>query len=118
MNNSYHFAERLKEERKRLKLSQADAAASVGISREMWGKYERGSKPGADILSSMERCGFNVAYILAGNNTLSLQVTTQEVEVLYKFRLASDAIQSAIFALLNMTPDVANNTKDIKNGKI
>lgn len=66
----------------------------------------------------MERCGFNVAYILAGNNTLSLQVTTQEVEVLYKFRLASDAIQSAIFALLNMTPDLVKNNKDINNGKI
>lgn len=61
------FFYRLLEERKRLGLSQADAAAACGVSREMWGKYERGAaSPGCDVLAAFSDTGADVLYILTG----------------------------------------------------
>lgn len=53
-----------KSERKRLGLTQEAAANLVGISREMWGKYERGASPCADVLVAMQKAGFNINNIL------------------------------------------------------
>jgi len=61
------FFYRLLEERKRLGLSQADAAAACGVSREMWGKYERGAaSPGCDVMAAFSATGADVLYILTG----------------------------------------------------
>ncbi|NOT66385.1 MAG: helix-turn-helix transcriptional regulator [Methylotenera sp.] len=103
MNNDYLFSVRLKEERKRLKLSQAEAGEAVAISREMWGKYERGAKPGTDIFMAMERAGFNTNYILAGRNLLDVKLTAQEVVLIDKFRLSTEQIQAAVINLLDAT---------------
>lgn len=55
------------EERRRLGLSQADAAAACGVSREMWGKYERGAaSPGCDVLAAFSSVGADALYILTG----------------------------------------------------
>lgn len=44
-------AQRLRNERTRLGIGQGDAALLAGVSRNMWGAYERGlSSPGADVL--------------------------------------------------------------------
>lgn len=40
MSFNSHCVVRLKEERKRLRLTQGDIADICGVSREMWGKYE------------------------------------------------------------------------------
>lgn len=67
MNFNSHSIERLKEERKRLKLTQGDIADICGISREMWGKYERGiAIPGGEVLASLAMAGINIQYILTG----------------------------------------------------
>jgi len=61
------FFYRVLEERKRLGLSQADAAAACGVSREMWGKYERGAaSPGCDVMAAFSKTGADVLYILTG----------------------------------------------------
>jgi len=42
-------------------------AALCGVSREMWGKYERGvAMPGGDVLVKIALAGVNVNYILTG----------------------------------------------------
>ncbi|WP_231410722.1 helix-turn-helix transcriptional regulator [Neisseria meningitidis] len=47
------FGNRLKEKRKFLGLTQAQAAEKAGIERETWGKYERGVfMPSGDVLLS------------------------------------------------------------------
>lgn len=57
----------LEEERKRLGLSQAEAGRICGVSREMWGKYERDqAAPGADVLEAFAAAGADVNYILSG----------------------------------------------------
>lgn len=41
-------------------------ADAVGISREMWAKYEAGAEPGANALSLASAAGVDVVYILTG----------------------------------------------------
>lgn len=61
------FSEKLKEERQRLGLKQDVAAAKTGVSREMWGRYERGkANPGAGVLGRFAKIGIDVDYILTG----------------------------------------------------
>jgi len=59
---------RLAEQRAEHSLSQAEAARLGGVSREMWGKYERDTaRPGADVLAGLAGAGWNVDYILTGS---------------------------------------------------
>lgn len=61
---------RLKEERKRLALSQDDAGGLAGVSREMWGKYERNvGVPGGDAFARLLHAGFDVHYVLIGRRS-------------------------------------------------
>lgn len=69
-NNISLAAGRLKEERKRLGMSQQSAAETCDVSREMWGKYERGqSVPGGEVLFAFAAAGADVQYILTGVRT-------------------------------------------------
>lgn len=68
MNSTSHYGERLREERKRLGLSQDAAATRASVSREMWGKYERGvGMPGGDVLTAIAQQGFDINYVLTGS---------------------------------------------------
>lgn len=59
---------RLTEVRKSLGFKTQEAAADAsGVSREMWGKYERGqAMPGGEVLFSFAQKGADVQYILTG----------------------------------------------------
>jgi transcriptional regulator with XRE-family HTH domain len=61
------FSARLKEERKRLGLNQADAAEKCGIKRETWSRYETGAlTPGMEVMAAIALAGADVQYILTG----------------------------------------------------
>lgn len=69
MNFSSHCPPRIKEERLRLGLSQAQAAEKTGVSREMWGRYERGDAiPGGEVLFSFALVGADIQYLLTGES--------------------------------------------------
>jgi transcriptional regulator with XRE-family HTH domain len=58
---------RLKSERKRLGMIQADFAAACGITRNTQGFYETGTRsPDAEYLSQASRLGVDVHYVIAG----------------------------------------------------
>ncbi|POG12888.1 hypothetical protein BGP82_00010 [Pseudomonas putida] len=58
---------RMQEERKRLKLKQVEAATQCGVSREVWGRYERGvAVPGGEVLYAFANLGADAQYILTG----------------------------------------------------
>lgn len=60
-------AERMKEERVRLGLKQASAAEQCGVSREIWGRYERGAAvPGGEVLFSFAQAGADIQFVLTG----------------------------------------------------
>ncbi|EML2804167.1 helix-turn-helix domain-containing protein [Enterobacter roggenkampii] len=101
---------RLKSERKRLALSQAEAAALCGVSRETWGKYERGSiVPGGDVLLSFAMNGANVQFILTGQESGGVALTRDEHELINHFRNAPLAIKAAVFAALTAGNSVSNS---------
>ena len=61
------FGERLRDARKALGLSQAEAAEKTGVTREHWGRCERGlAVPGGEVLAALAALGVDVLYILTG----------------------------------------------------
>ena len=110
MSFTSHCVIRLKSERKRLDLSQAEAAALCGGSRETWGKYERGSiVPGGDVLLSFAMNGANVQFILTGQESGGVALTRDEHELINHFRNAPLAIKAAVFAALTAGNSVSNS---------
>lgn len=105
MNFDSHCANRLKSERKRLGLSQASIAELCGISREMWGKYERGvATPGGDTLLAFALHGGNVQYVLTGQDSFhsSNEVAVEseeEKKLLENYRAMDEAAKLNIQAV-------------------
>lgn len=64
---------RLKDERTRIGLAtQADAAKACGVSREMWGQYERGKTlPGSEALARFALLGGDVQHVLTGSVSIN-----------------------------------------------
>jgi len=61
------FSDRLKEERKRLDLSQGEMAAVGGVSMNSQSNYENGHRsPDAEYLSRAASVGVDVGYLLTG----------------------------------------------------
>jgi transcriptional regulator with XRE-family HTH domain len=62
------IGERLKEERVRLGMNQADFAAAGGAHRKSQGNYESGERqPDAAYLSAIAATGADIQYIVTGN---------------------------------------------------
>lgn len=60
--------DRLREVREKLELSQSSAAKLVGVTREQWGRYERGiTMPGGEVLAALARADVDVSYVLTGS---------------------------------------------------
>ena len=80
------FAPRLKIERKRLGLSQAEAAQVCGVSREIWGKYERAmAVPGGDVIFAFASAGADIHFVMTGaRSAVSLSDDEEELLALYR----------------------------------
>lgn len=64
---SSQLGARLREVREGLGLSQASAAAVAGVSREHWGRCERGlTVPGSEMLAAFAAAGADAQYVLTG----------------------------------------------------
>ena len=90
------FADRLKEERGRTGLTQADLAEIASISREMLGKYERGAaEPGVGVLMDLDRAGVDVLYLVTGRRTPRDPGTLSEAEaaLLARYRSGSPVLR-------------------------
>ncbi len=92
---------RLKEERKRLKLTQAAAGSIAGVTRETWSRYEGGAvSPGMEALEAFALAGADVQYVLTGLRG-STPLTTKERLFLEQFRRSTEVQQDeALRALL------------------
>lgn len=61
------ISERLAKERRKLGMQQKDAAEIADVSRDMWGRYERGvSMPAAVVLAKFASAGADVRFVLDG----------------------------------------------------
>lgn len=64
------FSSRLKEERKRLGLSQAELGAAGGVSKDAQLNYESGERsPNAAYLEAIAAAGVDVLYVLTGRRS-------------------------------------------------
>ena len=106
MENISHFGNRLKEERKKFGWTQAQAAEKCGISREMWGMYERGEYlPRSETLLSIKKAGINIDYVMHGvrhterpSEAFSDGHAPEEAELLALFRQSSGFGRALILA--------------------
>ncbi|HHT8411526.1 TPA: helix-turn-helix domain-containing protein [Neisseria meningitidis] len=96
------FGKRLKEERIKLGLNQAEAAEKCGFSREMWGKWERGeNRPSSEKLFSFSKIGIDIDYVMHGRRgetavMLSESLSAEEKELLTLFHEAAAADREMI----------------------
>lgn len=100
MNLSSLVGNRLQEERKNRGLSQAEAGAVAGVSREMWGRYERGALPGGEALLALAAAGFDVGYILTGQRTPKAVLSAEESSLLDNYHHADEKGKAAARAVL------------------
>ena len=106
MNNSSDFGNRLKTERKKLGLTQAQAAEKCGVSARMWGDYERNiSQTKAEQLFLFKNAGIDIDYVMTGkNNNVETfrqpenSLSNKELELLALFRQASELGQAVILS--------------------
>lgn len=105
MKNNSLIGDFLKDERKRLGLSQAEAAEKCGVSREIWGKYERGiTMPGSEALYAFAHSGADMQYVFTGIRS-SLSLSAVERLFLEKLRASASAQQDkALRVLLGEQP--------------
>ena len=107
--------ERLREERERLGLSQAEFGALLGISRGTQKNYELGANS-LDLryVAALEEHGVDAAYVLTGRRATPLGqlFTSAEEELIDQFRSISADDQKAIRRFLKaMADDVARLLK-------
>ncbi|WP_233115705.1 helix-turn-helix domain-containing protein [Aggregatibacter actinomycetemcomitans] len=96
MNNSSLFSIRLKNERMRLGLTQAEIANKCNISREMWGKYERGAAlAGSEVLFSLVTIGVDIGYLFSGVRSGS-EITKEEANLIDDFRNMNEQGKAAV----------------------
>lgn len=99
------FGNRLKEQRKKLGLTQAKIAEKCGISMRMWGDYERDKyQPRSETLFLLAKEGIDIDYVMTGNaaeNTFRQpknSLNNKELELLTLFRQASELGQAVILS--------------------
>lgn len=103
MTFSSLFGERLKEARKALGWSQAEVAGIAGVSREYWGRCERGvSIPGSEVLAALAQHGVDVRYVLTGerDSRSPVVLSGDEQLLLEYYREAVPAVRKAAMAAL------------------
>ena len=92
------LGDRLRAERKRLGLSQADAALLGGVRREMWSAYETNtSLPNAEVLLHLVGTGWDLSYLLGGSRILSeSNLADHEHALLDGYRSLDEEGQAAV----------------------
>ena len=82
MRKIMSFSVRLKEERKRLKITQKELAARLEITEQAQVAYEKNRLPQfANYLEKLADFGFDVGYIVTGQHG-GVQLSADEAEVL------------------------------------
>jgi len=94
--------DRLRQERKRLCLTQQQMADIGGVRKQAQLKYEAGqSSPNAEYLALAELHGVDVQFVLTGAPSSAL--AGDEAELVRRFRAATPELRAAALAVLATT---------------
>lgn len=81
------FAERLKEERARLKMSQTNFAEGCGVKKNAQIKYEKNERnPDSVYLEKAHSMGVDISYLITGVRTQPIELPSDEAFLLDSFR--------------------------------
>ncbi len=96
------LSERLKEERKRLFMTQEKLAILTFTTKKSIGTYEKAhTVPSATFLGHLSSLGFDVVYILTGTRSDTSPFTEEEKQLVELYRSANASIKLAVQATLN-----------------
>ncbi|MGV7196179.1 helix-turn-helix domain-containing protein [Xanthomonas axonopodis pv. phyllanthi] len=97
---------RLKEERKRLGLTQDEMAVQLGLTRYAQLNFEKDINlpGGAYLLAALDR-GVDVMYVLSGHRA---QLDLADRRLLSAFKVASPAARDAVLAALGLSDDASS----------
>lgn len=88
---------RLKEERKKLKLTQVKAAEIIGVLEASWIRYEKhGESMNEEQIYALQKYGFDMSYVLFGKYKLNMQSANSELLTLYE-QVAEEQKEGLIF---------------------
>lgn len=94
------FGARLKEERKRLGLKQAQLAELAATTNVAQSRYESGDRsPDWGYLSAIASAGVDVLYVLTGQRDTST-LSPDEADLVRRYREAPGAVRAAALAAL------------------
>lgn len=95
------LGERLREERRRLGLTQEQAATAGGVRKQAQLKYEKGeTTPDAGYLAAAALIGFDVLYVLTGK---AAPIEPEEGELLAAYRRGSPELRAAALRMLGVS---------------
>src|SRR5258705_5448034 len=106
------FATRLKRERQRMGLNQADFSALGGVQKQAQFHYERGTRrPNSDYLVALASVGVDVHYLLTGP-AAALTLDSDEQPVLAGYRGLDARKRVAIRTLIEAMDAVPVRTQE------
>lgn len=109
------FGERLREERRRLGLTQGDLAAVASIATNTQANYEKGTRnPDSAYLAAVAGAGVDVLYVLTGQRTPRVEegLNEREQAVLDNYRALPEEDKSAVQRLTHALKESAPVDKD------
>ena len=113
------FFERLREERKRLKLNQTQLAALAGTTKNSQLNYEKGNVcPNAEYLVAIAAAGVDVQYVLTGQRSSEPVLTPEEKELVTAWRQAGDPGRAAALAALRAGQSDTRGARAINMGDV
>ncbi|WP_373840466.1 helix-turn-helix domain-containing protein [Glaesserella sp.] len=88
-----NIAERLKNERERLRLTQEQLGAVGGVTKLSQFNYENGKRtPDANYLAEVAKVGVDILYVILGE-TANTPLNEEETLLLHKYRHADPAVR-------------------------
>ncbi|MFQ6333209.1 helix-turn-helix domain-containing protein [Methylophilus sp. 3sh_L] len=94
-------------ERKKLGLTQANAAEKCGVSLKMWGNYERGEHvPTGEVLLKFQEAGANVAQMFAFNQAQQLHkqyiADSDLADLIHAYEIGDESEKKALTTLAGL----------------
>ncbi|MFV9997287.1 MAG: helix-turn-helix domain-containing protein [Arsenophonus endosymbiont of Dermacentor nuttalli] len=106
------LAEKIREERKRIGLTQVQFAKVAGVQPTTQVNYEKGIRvPDAAYLEKVAITGVDVLYIITGQRASNLNgITNDEAEIIQLYRSAPLSVKTAVYGALTSTTAPSGNT--------
>lgn len=99
------FGDRLREERLRIGMTQAELAEAAGVKRNAQMNYESGARaPDKTYMANVMKAGIDMIYVLSGirsNGDVQEALTRREVQLLDVFRELDEDNQEQVIVIMD-----------------